>query len=258
MKFTLFASALSLLAAGVAFAAPTCKRQSTVKKGLGFNDVSATTSFGSSVSWAYNWDSQKSGNLPSGVEYVPMLWGTSSDHTTNWNANANAAIAAGSTHLLGFNEPDLSSQSNISPQDAAAAWKQYMEPFAGKAKLVSPAVTNGGAPMGLAWMDEFMTACTGCTIDAIAIHIYDAASNVAYFQNYISSVGTKYNKPVWVTEFGASGATSDQQTFLSTMEPFLDGLSSVERYAYFGDFVGTFVNSDGSLSNLGKTYQSAQ
>ncbi|EIN03961.1 hypothetical protein PUNSTDRAFT_77194 [Punctularia strigosozonata HHB-11173 SS5] len=209
------------------------------------------------VSWAYNWDSTKSGSLASGVEYVPMLWGTSSDHTSAWTTHANAAISSGSTHLLGFNEPDLSSQSNLSPSAAAAAWKTYMEPFAGKAKLVSPAITNGAAPMGTAWLDDFLSACSGCTIDAIAIHIYDAASNTAYFQNYISDIGTKYGKPVWVTEFGATGSTSDQQTFLETMLPFLDGLSSVERYSYFGDFSGTFVDSSNKLLALGETYASA-
>lgn len=76
-----------------------------------------------------------------------------------------------------------------------------MEPFAGKAKLVSPAVTNGAPPsMGTGWLDSFLAACTGCHIDAIAIHIYDSATNTAYFQNYISSVASKYGKPVWVTE----------------------------------------------------------
>jgi hypothetical protein len=60
-------------------------------------------------------------------------------------------------------------------------------------------VTNAAAPNGLAWLDSFFKACTGCTVDAVAIHIYDSATNVAYFKNYISSVGPRYNKPVWVT-----------------------------------------------------------
>lgn len=99
-----------------------------------------------------------------------------------------------------FNEPDLSTQSNLTPEQAAEAWMQYMEPFAGKAKLCSPAITNGGAPMGTAWLDDFMSACSGCHIDCIAIHIYDSATNIGYFQNYISDAGTKYGKPTWVTE----------------------------------------------------------
>ena len=104
------------------------------------------------------------------------------------------------TTIISFNEPDLSSQSNISPAAAAAAWKTYMEPFYGKATLVSPAITNGGAPMGTAWMDSFIAACTGCHIDKIAMHIYDSATNVAYYQSYITSVGTRYGRPVMVTE----------------------------------------------------------
>jgi hypothetical protein len=115
-------------------------------------------------------DHVKNGNLPAGAVYYPMLWvrhqcadaallftpaqGTDPNHLNGWEAAANAAIAAGATHLLGFNEPDIASQSNLSPQAAAAAWKTYMQPFAGKAKLVSPAITNGPPPsMGTGWMD---------------------------------------------------------------------------------------------------------
>lgn len=42
-----------------------------------------------------------------------------------------------------------------------------MEPFYGKAKLISPAITNGGAPMGVQWMRDFLAACTGCHIDGM-------------------------------------------------------------------------------------------
>ena len=99
-----------------------------------------------------------------------------------------------------FNEPDLSSQSNLSPAAAATAWRQYMQPFAGKAKLCSPAITNGAAPMGTAWLDQFLAECSGCTIDCIAFHIYDSATNLAYFESYIKEIGTKYGKPTFMTE----------------------------------------------------------
>lgn len=99
-----------------------------------------------------------------------------------------------------FNEPDNAGQANLSPQAAAAAWKKYMQPFAGKAKLCSPAVTNGAAPMGTAWLDAFLKACTGCRVDCIAIHVYDKVTNTAYSKEYITGVGKKYKKPVWVTE----------------------------------------------------------
>lgn len=152
-----------------------------------------------------------------------MLWGTSAQYTGSWEKNAKAAIANGATHLLGyilppvylrllrrsschyhplltsrFNEPDISSQANISPQEAVAAWKTHMQPFAGKAKLCSPAVSNG--PNGQPWLDQFMKLCNGCTVDCIAFHIYDSATNIAYFKQYITEMGTRYGKPTWVTE----------------------------------------------------------
>lgn len=72
-----------------------------------------------------------------------------------------------------FNEPDNAGQSNIAPAAAAALWKANIQPYAGKVKLVGPAVTNGG---GVQWLQQFMGNCTGCTMDAIAMHWYDSAT----------------------------------------------------------------------------------
>jgi hypothetical protein len=86
-----------------------------------------------------------------------------------------------------FNEPDHAQQAHMSPAVAAAEWKKYIQPYAGKVQLVSPAVTNGPAPMGIAWLDNFFKACQGCRVDAVAIHIYDSATNIQYFKNYITA-----------------------------------------------------------------------
>ncbi|CCM01243.1 uncharacterized protein FIBRA_03292 [Fibroporia radiculosa] len=226
-----------------------------IKRGLSFNDASLTEQFTSSqVSWAYNWGQTYSGSIPEGAMFIPMLWGDSSSFTSTWSANAQAAINNGSKVLFSFNEPDDSSQANMTPQEAASAWMQYMEPFAGKATLVSPAVTNGGAPMGETWLDQFVSACSGCTIDAFAMHIYDSATNEAYYQSYISGFVQKYGKPVWVTEFGATGNSSQVQTFLSSMVSYLDNLDGLAAYAWFMDEVGNLVNSDGSLTSLAEAY----
>ncbi|KAH9855484.1 glycosyl hydrolase catalytic core-domain-containing protein [Lenzites betulinus] len=241
--------------------APTSKAPgSTIKRGLSFNDASLTKDFTSSqVSFAYDWDSTYQGALPAGVTFFPLLFSAAPEHSDQWEANANAAIAKGSTHLLFINEPDLSSQGNTSPQDAAQQWMQFMQPFAGKATLVSPAITNGAPPMGTGWMDDFLAACDklGCQVDAIAAHIYDSATNVAYYQSYITDLGTRYNRSVLITEFGASGTVAQQQQFLQTMVPFLDGLESVSHYAWFMTAVDNLVNADASLTPLGQTYVAA-
>lgn len=54
--------------------------------------------------------------------------------------------------------------------------------------------------MGTAWLDKFLQECHGCRIDCIAFHIYDSATNAAYFKNYITNIGKKYGKPTFMTE----------------------------------------------------------
>src|SRR5262249_45115838 len=93
------------------------------KKGIAYNDVSYFQAFnGYNVGWAYNWASSPSGSIPSGIEYVAMLWGNRPSITSTWKANAQAAINSGSTHLVAFNEPDMPSQSNIDPTTAAQSY----------------------------------------------------------------------------------------------------------------------------------------
>lgn len=82
----------------------------------------------------------------------------------------------------------------MSPESAAQAFQTYMNPFSGKAKLIGPAVTNGAAPMGTAWLDNFIAACNGqCKLDGHAFHIYDSASNMDYFKKYITDFVNKYS-----------------------------------------------------------------
>jgi hypothetical protein len=120
------------------------------------------------ISWAYNWASTSNG-ISAGIEYIPMLWGNSSAHTSDWETAAQAGIAAGASALLSFNEPDNTGQSNISPDYAATSYKTYMsDMFGGQiVRLGSPAVTNGPPPMGLKWLTDFMSACNKCQIDFV-------------------------------------------------------------------------------------------
>lgn len=57
-------------------------------------------------------------------------------------------------------------------------------------------------------------------------------------------------------QFGASGTLAQQEAFLQTMLPWLDGLSSVERYAYFMAGQDILVDSTGALTALGQAYNS--
>jgi Glycosyl hydrolase catalytic core len=183
-----------------------------------------------------------------------MLW--TSRSPGDWNTDAPAAIAAGADTLLSFNEPDLAAQSNLDVPTAVAGYKQFMQPFAGKARLGAPAVTNGAAPGGLAWLTSFLSACTGCTIDVVPIHWYDSATNAAYFKSYVAQAyAAGGNRPIWITEFGASGSDDQVEAFFQDVLPWLDAQPYVERYAYFMAAPGLLLDGAGNaLSAIGSAY----
>lgn len=232
------------------------------KRGVAYNTADYVKQFtgSSKVAWAYNWGSSSDGLSASGIEFVPLLWGLKSTFTGAWSAAASSAIASGSTHLMSFNEPDLSTQANIGASDAAAGYKTFMQPFAGKAKLGAPAVTNGASPMGLTWLKSFLSSCSDCTIDFVCIHWYDSASNVAYFKQYVQDAYTAGgNRPLWITEFQASGSTDEQNAFMKEVLPWLDASTMVDRYAWFmaDTAAGGLMASTSALSTLGNTFKTA-
>ena len=96
--------------------------QTTTKKGVAFSissidswDYRLTTL---NAKWHYSWNWELQENYPEAVEFVPMIWGannTSGEIITNLQTlYQNGDI----TDLLGFNEPDLESQSNMSVDQA--------------------------------------------------------------------------------------------------------------------------------------------
>lgn len=88
------------------------------KKGVGAwpgytNEINNMNSMG--LGWYYDWGSSSIGSTP-GIQYVPMIWGQSDVNSTELNA----AVASGSGVLLGFNEPNVGGQSNMSVAQAIA------------------------------------------------------------------------------------------------------------------------------------------
>ncbi|KAF2753645.1 hypothetical protein EJ05DRAFT_489833 [Pseudovirgaria hyperparasitica] len=232
------------------------------KRGLAYNDASLTTCFkdNAKVSWAYNWEATPR-NLDSAFEYVPTMWGMKSDFTSTWKGFADAAIASGSKHLMAFNEPDLTSQANMSPADAAKNYRTYFQQYYGKGlRLGAPSVTNGGGNMGLTWLASFMKECSDCQIDFCPVHWYDSYQNIDYFKSHMQKATEACNgKPIWLTEFGTNDGSDDQISgFLKTVLPWLDSQDYVERYAYFMAGTGARQLVTGTAaSTIGAVYGSA-
>ena len=90
-----FSSALALIFPLLAVSSPLYSNKSIPftadgpfpKRGLIFHNPSSQyiqnwNGAGSQVNWAWNWDSVMDNNFPEWAEFIPMLWGTSSDHTS--------------------------------------------------------------------------------------------------------------------------------------------------------------------------------
>ncbi|KAI1192972.1 glycosyl hydrolase catalytic core-domain-containing protein [Nemania serpens] len=231
------------------------------KRGLAFNDASLVQEFltlGGKASWAYNWGAS-TGDLPAGVTYYPMLWSPAPEHSNGWDGAAKAAIANGADALLSFNEPDIASQANMSPQDAAAGHIKFMNPYAGQARISTPAISSSeNANQGIDWLKQFFNACNGqCKVDFCVAHWYGpgGANGANLFLQHLKDVNTACDgKPVWVTEFAAESDSIDD--FVSTIVQALesDEYSFVEKYSYFMANVGNLFSSPTQLSSYGKIY----
>lgn len=231
---------------------PSPTPSSTGKKwGLGWanGDADYLPSYASlpGVQMLYTWSPYMPANLD-GLTPVPMLWGY--DQISDFQS---LVVKGYANHVLGMNEPNEPSQSNMSPQDGAQLWQQYIEPLASLGYyLVSPACTNDQS--GLQWMADFFMACNGCTVDAIAFHFY--GTDAQAFISYATQLHNTYGKNLWVTEFadqdysGANQQASQEEVnaFAATIANFVDTTSWMEYAFPFGvmsDLQG--VNTANSL-----------
>ncbi|EGS23173.1 uncharacterized protein CTHT_0008360 [Thermochaetoides thermophila DSM 1495] len=230
---------------------------SSGKRGLAYNDPTLLKRFvnsGTKISWTYNWGQYDDSGLD--LEFCPMLWGLKLDFPQIWPTNAQKAIGAGSRCLFSFNEPDLDSQANMSPELAAQKHVELMNPFAGKAKIGAPAITNSGAPhQGIGWLQKFFNACNGqCAVDFVNIHIYGVDTKT--FLNHVLNVYSTFKKPVWITEFAFDGTEEQINAQLTEVIHQLENnatFSFVERYAYFMVSEGHLVRGN-TLSVYGNTF----
>lgn len=214
--------------------------------------------------WYYTWASDRRG-IQSSAEFVPMIWGAGSVT----DAELNAARANG-TQLLGFNEPDMPGQANMSVERALDLWPRLQGTGL---RLGAPAVAYGGDVAG-GWLDRFMAGARArnLRVDFIPIHWYGqdfSSAATGHLEGYLRNVHARYGKPIWLTEYAlidwrsgrAVYPTEQQQNaFITASTRMLDGLSFVERYAWFTLSTRTSptgLSTGTSLTSAGHTYRTA-
>ncbi|MCD8313951.1 MAG: glycosyl hydrolase [Bacteroidales bacterium] len=195
---------------------------------------------GPGITWDYNWGTTLSSTAASyfsqyGIDFCPMTWNGNYSES-----NIASCVQNGSEYLLGFNEPNLTDQANMTPSQAAELWPDVVA-IAKKygLKLISPAMNYGtlsGYSDPCTWLDEFF-AIDGISlddIDGIAVHCY--MNTLSGLKSYIEKF-SKYGKPIWLTEFcgysGSAISASSQINYMVECINYLESNDNVARYAWF-------------------------
>lgn len=241
---------------------------SFIKKGLGScNELTSPAELSRlNLGWYYNWRPFPKITSVPGVEFVPMFW-FAGDVTPEHLAAVNQSAA---THVLGFNEPDMEGQANMTPEECLELWPQLMTL---KQRLGSPAPANS------TWLEKFMPEAKrrGLRIDFVCLHRYPDISDPnagCEIGAMIDDAHRKYGLPIWLTECGVADVSAWHQpqrskptpemarSFLKDLLPMLEGLPFVERYAWFADRVdaeygfGTIFDLHARrLTRFGKLYR---
>jgi len=260
--------------------APPTAATKSAKRGVAYDLASPAdlAALSPGVSWWYNWSPSPNNAVPGDydtrydMDFYPMLW--------NGNFNATNVVAYLKAnpqikYILVLNEPNLTSQANLTPQQAAQLWPQYEAVSAQTGvKIVGPAITWGTMPGyqdPVQWLDAFYSAYRTANnnrdpqIDYLAFHWYDYG-----LDDQLDRLG-KYKKSFWVTEFanwhsqndGAQITTLDEQEKqMTAMVATCESRVDVFRYAWFtgrwnpDPHFTSLLGAPGELTPLGTTYLS--
>lgn len=211
------------------------------------------------VAWFYDWNI--STNSSPDLEYVPIRqnrWWPGLNQ--NWKTR-------GSTHLLGFNEPDRPDQAKMTVDEAISAWPDLL---ATGLRLGAPAPSDGG----LNWLYEFMDKAdkANLRVDFVPVHYYratedpgDAKGAAEQFYRFLKGVHDRTKRPLWITEWnhGANWTKApdpnerQQKAAITAMIEMLDETPFVERYALYNwvEDCRALQRKDGSLTPAGEAYR---
>ncbi|WP_139956479.1 glycosyl hydrolase [Flavicella sediminum] len=240
----------------------------TVGKKGSLGDVKWTTSDNYNTSWYYNWGLAAT-NESSESKFVPMAWSKSD----NWTSLAKMEAVGQNmsfNHLMAFNEPDNSGQSNLTVEQALEAYPKLL---ASGLRLGAPGVENvqysstNDSFNEDSWIKEFMDSCVarGYRVDFIPAHDYVRRSKSTFLERF-KGLHDRYNLPIWVTEYnygnpnmGSANLTVEQgYSNIKGLTEVLEGADFIERYNwyyFFGAASGIGGMTNGELNITGQFYR---
>lgn len=237
------------------------------KKGSLGGDIKWSSVDNYNSTWHYSWGltDQKS----EGVQFVPMSW-SRSDSWTSLEKMESVGQNMNFNHLMAFNEPDNSGQSNLTVEEALDAYPKLL---ASGLRLGAPGVENvqysatSDSFNEGSWIQEFMDGCVarGYRVDFIPAHDYVRRTKSTFIERF-KALHDRYNLPVWVTEYnygnpnmGSANITVEQgYANIKGLTEVLEGADFIERYNwyyFFGASSGIGGMTDGELNITGQFYR---
>jgi len=226
------------------------------------------------VSWWYDWSPNQSlygaGYTGSAV-YVPEFWSTSSSELLPLSV---VPAAKKSPWVFTFDDPDQSSQSDLTVNEAIQAWPT-VEADSDSKLIGAPDI----ASYEDGWLTNFLNSASanGYTVNFLVLHEYpngygtSLATQVSTFENYIVSVHNAHpNYQIVVNEFAlvntngfnGNGITASEQiAFINQIVPWLEAQSYILGYSWYDSYSGgtgsDLLNGDGTLTPIGIAYSTS-
>jgi autotransporter-associated beta strand protein len=213
------------------------------------------------VGWWYDWNIDQSSSRD--LEYVAIR------QNQYWPGLGQNWQSLGVNTVLGYNEPDNTSQANMSVATAITSWPDLLGTGL---RVGSPAVTDGGRS---SWLYPFIQQADadGLRVDFIAVHYYwawnpaDPSGVANQMYNFLLDIWNHTHRPIWVTEWNNGANWTDnnpyppptfaqQQACIAAMVHMLNTTPFVERYALYNwvEDVRSVV-TNGVLTGAGVAYR---
>jgi autotransporter-associated beta strand protein len=220
------------------------------------------------VNWWYDWNIDQSSSRD--LEYVAIK------QQPNWPGLSQNWQSLGINTVLGYNEPDNSSQdayNNLTPPGSVTnAVGRWSDLLATGLRIGSPATTDAGRS---GWLYPFVSQAdaAGYRVDFVAIHYYWAwnpadpsgAANQMY--NFLLDIWNNTHRPIWITEWNNGANWTDnnpypvptyaqQQACIAAMMQMLENTPFVERYALYNwvEDNRSLVTSSNTVTLAGTVY----
>ncbi|HET7733519.1 MAG TPA: glycosyl hydrolase [Paludibacter sp.] len=224
--------------------------------GWGSGGDPITNSNKMNATWFYTWSADNS-SRPN-QEYVPIR---SQQYWPSWTQIKGLNYVS---HVMGFNEPDHTEQSNVSVAQAVAQWPEFQKTGL---RLGSPACTDFSA-----WLYPFMDSIKAHNyrVDYVVIHAYWGGYTPSQWYSALKAIHDKTGRPLWIKEWnnGANWTTetwptsygdglAKQLTELKAILNVMDTAHFVERYSIY-NWVGSMrmmISDDGWVTPAGENYR---